>query len=278
MLPKAVPTSFSHESIAALGNPVRIWAVGSLYGRYGALCQLHEALSRKIQPGEALVYLGNYLGAHSQWTGEGQAVLGELIALRDAVTALPASSPESVVFLRGAFEDLALRLPQLAFQKDPAAWVEENLPKGLEFYLSAYGAEGSDLLAAARADVFTINRFTHDWQKRLASPAGHAGFFAQMKAAANTQTRQPLAFIPHGLDPRVSLHLQRELLCWPQSDISRLSQYGTYGRVIRGTGGRWTTSADKDFVVTLDGGGGLDGMIHAACLDPQGRVLEHLTF
>lgn len=275
-LPRHNPLLKVDEKIANLGKAGRIWAVGSVYGRYGALCQLHEALTRRLQPSDRLVYLGNYLGAHSQWTGEGQALLSELIAFRDALAGQAA--PENVVLLRGGFEDLALKLSHITFYKNPVAWVEDALPRGLEFYLSAYGITAAQLLAAAQTSVFALNRFVQEWQKLRSRQPGHGEFLSQLRMAAQTHSSRPLAFIPSGLDPRLPLYLQNELLCWPESDITALGRYSPYARVIRGTGGRTAVLEDNGFVVTLDGGSGLDGMIHAACFDPQGRVIEHFTF
>jgi hypothetical protein len=261
--------------IANLREPDRIWAIGATHGRYGALCALHEALSTRLRPGDRIVYLGNYLGAHSQWTGEGLSVIGELIAFRNALIAIPGFMAEDLVFLRGRLEDLALELWRLPFHTSPSRWAATALEKGLEGYLSAYGMAVPDLISTSRDGVLAANAFAQVWRKRMIAQKGHEEFFAHLMLAAETGTNHPIAFVPEGFDPAVPLLLQHEALRQDKDSITHINRYGRYLRVIRGTG---KASDNNGFVLTLDGGDGLDGMIQAACLDPEGQIIEHLTF
>lgn len=274
--PEDPPRLRPDAKIADLGQPQHVWAIGALHGRYGPLCALHEALSARLKPGVKIVYLGNYLGAHSQWTGEGQALINELITFRNAFTSIPDFSAADIVHLRGRYEDLALQLLRLPFQKNPSRWAAEALEKGLEGYLSAYGVAVPDLLSLAGDGVLAAHRFAHHWQKLISSRTGHNAFYAQLSNAAQTSSPKPLLFIPEGLDPQLPLGAQQDYLRWPEADIADLPRYRNYNRLIRGAGANLKSS--KAFVLTLDGGNALDGMIHAACLDPQGQVIEHLTF
>ncbi len=260
---------------AALGRPERIWAIGSLHGRHGGLCQLHEMLIRRLRPFERVVYLGNYLGPHSHWTGEGLALIGELVAFRNAIIAIPGFFARDVVFLRGKMEAMVQDLPRLAFLPDAREWAEKALADGLECALGPYGFGPGDLQTAT-GDRISANRFASEWRRRLAAQPGHLPFFENQFAAARSEGPHPLAFVPEGFDPRRPLNLQREALTRPLPGGPPPKAWPPYARVIRGAGGENT--GKKGFLLTLDDGKPLDGMIHATCLDAQGGVVEMVSF
>src|SRR5262245_34663365 len=85
--PSAIPANAREgdERLASLGRPNRVWAVGAIYGRCGQLSEMHRIIAKRLRPRDRLVYLGNYLGPHSLWTGEGPASIDELIAFRTGV-------------------------------------------------------------------------------------------------------------------------------------------------------------------------------------------------
>jgi serine/threonine protein phosphatase 1 len=271
----SAPAPSSKSLVASLSIPQRVWAIGSVYGRYGSLCQMHEAFAKHIRLGDRIVYLGNYLGAPSQWSGEGRAVMGELIAFRSAVLRLQGFKPTDIVYLRGQNEDLCEQLLRLPFQKDPKAWVAMAMEKGLGAYLAAYDVNPQALIDAADNGPFVANRFTYYWKKIMASHGEHEAFYAGLVDAAHTQSHLPLAFIPAGLDARLPLVSQRDTLCWPEDDIAPITRYFNYARIVRGQG---SPTALPNFVLTLDGGHGLDGVLNALCVDVRGNVIESLTF
>jgi serine/threonine protein phosphatase 1 len=265
------------SNVAVLGLPQRVWAVGPIYGRYGALCQVHEAIAKQITPGDRIVYLGNYLGATSQWSGEGKAVISELMAFRDAITPIPGFKPEDVVFLRGRLEDLCRQILRLPFQKDASLWAADAIEKGFGAYLAAYDVNPQALLDAASAGRFVTNRFTYYWQKIVSGYGGHQEFYDRLFDAARTDNLKPLAFIPEGLDARLPLGAQRETLFWPKEDAAGLTRYFNYARVVRGSGPQAQLD-ERHFVLTLEGGNRLDGALHALCVNSQNHVIESLTF
>lgn len=275
-----IPRLKGDDCLAPLGRPERIWAVGSLYGRYGALCQLHDHLTQRIRPKDRIVYLGNYLGEHSLWTGEATALMDELIAFRNAVIAIPGFFAGDVVFLKGRGENLfeeALRLP---FQKNPPGWLAVAKNYGLECYTNAYGAEDC-LETLGASGLIVMNKWSHTMQQSLKHHAGHADFFAHLKSAAHTnfvKGHGQTAFVPAGLHAQYALNLQHELLCWPEDDIEALTRYGAFTRIVRGQGFKTEPPDQKRFVLTLDDGAKMDGTLFAACLDPQGRILEWLRY
>lgn len=279
----AIPRLKGDERLGALGKPQRIWAIGSLYGRYGALCQMHDILTKRIKAKDRIIYLGNYLGEHSGWTGEAQALIDELIAFRNGVMAIPGLFANDIIFLRGRGEDLlheALRLP---FQKNPPQWLMEAERFGLEWYNTLYG--GFELDAVANSGLIGMNKWVQHVKSAMTRQPGHADFFKTLKSAAYTQYRrkeQDIAFVPTGLHAHYALNLQHDFLCWPEEDIHTLTAYHPFARVVRGQALYPTAPELNRFVITLDDGknigGGLDGSLYAACLDHNGHILEWFEF
>lgn len=275
--------------LASLGEPARIWAVGSLYGRYGALCQLHEKLAASLRPNDRLVYLGNYLGAHSLWTGEGLAVLNELIAFRNAFIAIPGFFARDIVFLRGHHEDLFEQMLRLPFQRNPAQWLTQMLDQGLESYLVPYGMM-QGVCASINQGLIALNHWANGCRRAIAAQAGHAPFFEALNSCATTQYRhmsRQIMLVPTGLDPAYPLHLQYEALLDPALPLAPLKSYPGCSRLVRGALAQNEAQNKamenssfnaKAFLLTLDGRAALDGKIMAVCLDPQGQILEQVAF
>ena len=47
---------------ASLSGANRVWAVGAIRGEAERLAALHDELRGRVETGDRLVYLGNYLG------------------------------------------------------------------------------------------------------------------------------------------------------------------------------------------------------------------------
>ncbi len=268
------------QQLANLGQPQRVWAVGSLYGRYGALMQLHEVLAKRLKPRDRLVYLGNYLGGHTLWGGEGVSLLDELINFRNAIIALPGFFAEDIVFLRGQREAMLHQLLRLPFQRHPASWLGTALNLGFESYLTAY--DGMEPLAhSIEGGLIALNHWVSNFRARMAHEAGHIEFFDSLSScAATTYERIPrqIVLVPAGLAETHNLALQYENLVWPNTDIRTLQHYMGASRVVRGQSFDAGPPDPKAFVLSLDGKDDLEGKLHVACLDPQGQILDMLTF
>jgi hypothetical protein len=55
-------TLIDRLKFAELGRPRRIWAIGAVHGDVHRLAALHDDLGQRFQPGDRLIYLGNYSG------------------------------------------------------------------------------------------------------------------------------------------------------------------------------------------------------------------------
>ncbi len=112
----------------------RNWAVAAIHGEADRLRALHRHLAGRIQVGENLIYLGNFLG-------RGNAVaetIEELLLFRRALLARPGAEFDDIVYLRGSQEEMWHKLLQIQFAPNPGEVLEWMLEQGLAPTLAAY--------------------------------------------------------------------------------------------------------------------------------------------
>ena len=73
------------SKFATLHNANRVWAVASIHGEAGRLSAIHDQIAERFEPGDRLVYLGNYLGYGKDIC----ATLDRLLSFRRALLAEP---------------------------------------------------------------------------------------------------------------------------------------------------------------------------------------------
>jgi hypothetical protein len=124
------------QRFAELRRARRVWAVASIHGADERLARLHHALAERWQPGDRLVYLGNWLG---RGTGIA-ACVEDMLRMRREIISLPDFFAADVVFLRGMQEEMLQKCLQLHFAVNPAEVLRWMLDQGLAATLEAYGA------------------------------------------------------------------------------------------------------------------------------------------
>ena len=71
------------STFATLHNAKRVWAVASIHGEAARLSAIHDQIAERFEPGDRLVYLGNFLG-HGKTI---RATLDHLLSFRRALLA-----------------------------------------------------------------------------------------------------------------------------------------------------------------------------------------------
>ena len=118
-------------TIARLHSAGRIWALGALLGDDAALEALARALLPRWQPGDRLVVLGNMLGP----SGNPARTLDGLLRLPRRLMA--ANLGCSVVFLRGAQEEMWQKALSLQFALTPLDVLDWMLGRGVAAIIEA---------------------------------------------------------------------------------------------------------------------------------------------
>jgi hypothetical protein len=263
---------------AALQRPRRVWAISAIHGEAERLAALHADVAERLQIGDRLVYLGNYLGRGSAV----RATLDELIAFRRRVIAAPGMFAADVVYLRGCQEEMWAKILQLQFATNPAEVLKWTLAQGLGTTLAAYGGNAEEGLSVTRQGAMAIGKWTQGLRQAMNRTPGHADFMSALKRAAFTDDRA-LLFVSAGIDPTRPLAAQDDALWWGGPGFAALEGPGAapfdgYGRVVRGAK---PTGAPAQLGViqgahstTVDGAAGFGGVLLAACFDSVGAIVD----
>ena len=260
------------EIFGRLVRPARIWAVASIHGEAARLARLHQRLAARLGKGDRLVYLGSYLGHGPDVAG----TLDELLSFRRLFLARRLAFPGDIVLLRGSQEEMWQKLMQLQFAPNPREVLRWMLDHGVGATLAAYGGDVRQGEAAARDGVRGLTRWTAGLRAAVDARPGHRQLLTGVKRAAFTED-SALLFVHAGVDPTKPLELQRDALWWGGADLLELAApYAEFRRVIRGYDRLHAGLVERPYAVSLDAGCGFGGPLLAACLAPDGAVLEHI--
>lgn len=265
-----IPLS-ADERFAELGMPKRVWAVGALQGDLNRLSDIHDVIAANILPGDRLIYLGNYLGAHS--VAGGLTAVDEILSFRRFMLAIPGMKPSDVVYLRGCMEEMWQKLLTLQFCPNPAEVLDWMEGFGIDNVLQIYGSSIAEARIYLRDRPMGVTKWTNRLRAARRDKPGHEVLSTAVKRAAFTrqQTGQvgPMLFVHAGLDPRVGLTQQQDNFWWGWRHLTKLDEegYGPYSRIVRGFCP--VKQENLSEIVTC-----LGGDVKAACFDQDGTLLR----
>jgi len=255
---------------ARLQGERRIWAISAIHGEAKRLTMLHDLIGERLESGDRIVYLGNYLGY-------GNAVvmaIDELLDFRRRVLAREHGFACDIVYLRGAQEEMWQKLLQLQFAPNPVAVLSWMVNAGVEPTVRGYGGELRQGFAAARDGPRTITRWTTALRNTMNGMPGHTKLFSGLRHAAFTEPNGVL-FVHSAIDASRPLAAQGDAFWWGDQDILELGQpYAGFKYVVRGFDRQQRGLVERDYAASLDAGAGRGGKMLAACFDPDGKVVD----
>lgn len=249
----------------------RIWAIGAVFGEADLLSDLHDLIGARFQPGDRIVYLGNVLGG-----GDVRATLAELMRFRAAVMAQPPLYlPQDIVCLRGAQEEMWHKLLQIHFAPKPRELLTWMLQRGVGATLAAYGWDAEQGFAAAEEGMVALTRWTGRLKSVVQASPGHQAWFNQIRRYAHTGLDGVL-FVNTGIEPSRGLHDQRDAFWWNAFGFGAVGDTGFehFRKLVRGYDPAGTGAAETDRTLCVDSGCGRGGPLSAACLAPDGTLLD----
>jgi len=265
-------TAPESEVFARLIRPARIWAVAAIHGESVRLAALHTRLAQCLGKGDRLVYLGGYLGYGPDVAG----TMDALLSFRCLFLARRLAFLDDVIFLRGSQEEMWQKLQQLQFAANPRDVLQWMLDHGVGATLEAYGSDPRQALAAARSGPLALTRWTASLRAAIDARAGHRQLLMRLKRAAFTEDAGVL-FVHAGVDPEKPLELQRDALWWGGGDVLALAApYAGFRRVVRGFDRQHAGLRESAYALSLDAGSGFGGALLAACVAPDGTLLDQI--
>ncbi|MGB8841160.1 MAG: hypothetical protein WCC64_08795 [Aliidongia sp.] len=264
------PRTSPVQRFATLVGRQRIWTISAIHAEVRRLEAIHDAIEKRLQPRDGLVYLGNMIGS-------GTAVfdtVAELLAFRRAFIARPAAFASDLVYLRGSQEEMWQKLLELQFAPNPVEVLAWMLDHGVGATLSAYGAHSGQGLAAARDGPMALTRWTNALRQAVNAAPGHANLLTALRRAAFTGGNE-LLFDHAGIDPSRPLTAQHDSFWWGGGGFLDLVEpYAGFRKVVRGFDRHHGGLQITQHSVSMDRGCGTGGPLICACFDLDGDVVE----
>lgn len=259
--------------IARFSTPCRIWSIGAIRGEAAKLRALHDLIAPQLRTGDKLVYLGNVIG-------RGAAVretVDEVLRFRREFLSIPGNCIGDYAILRGRQEEMLHKLLELQFAVNPRDVLRWMVDQGAGPTIAAYGGNARDGEVATAQGAVAVTRWTQGLRAGLNAAPGHREFLSSLKHAAYSADGA-LVFVHAGIEPARPLDAQGDALWWNTSAFETMTEpfFGTQ-RVVRGLDPEHRGVVETEFTLSLDGGCGFGGMLHAAAITPGAARIDTLS-
>lgn len=252
----------------------RIWSISAIHGEIEQLITLHDQIFPYIQPGDRIIYTGNYIG---YGTNPAEAI-DEILAFRRSILAKPAMMPSDFIYLRGAQEEMWQKLLQLQFAPYPLDALLWMLGNGLTNTLKSYGLSPHDGVTACKQGMVGISDWTRNVREAIQAKLGHHTFSTHLVRAAFTRpetSQYPMLFVHAGLDMEKPLDAQGDNFWWASQKFDNITEaYQPFQKIVRGYDPDHKGTNFNCIKATIDGGCGFGGELICAVFEPDGTLLD----
>ncbi len=258
------------KRFAIMSGSHRTWAVASIHGESEKLADLHQLIAEKYRIGDKLVYMGNILGVGSKV----KDTVNELLTFRRAVIANEGASPDDVIYLKGAQEEMWRKLLELQFAPSPKQILPWLLDMGVGATIEAYGGSTSEAKHVVEGGSVVISRWTSALRRTQNSTDGHGEFMNSLKHAAISLDNK-MVFVSAGVNYSKSLENQKDSFWWGSKEIfDREEPYLDYKMVVRGYSPEEIPEpVINKYSATIDCGCGYGGKLAAVLFDVDGTPI-----
>ena len=211
-------------------NSKKIWAIGSIHSRLESFESIKKHILSKFEKDDFLIFLGNVIGL-----GENsREVLNSAIDLRYKLMAKFFLKPNRIIFLRGAQEEMFLKLLELQTAPNPHDIISWMFDHGVEQTVRSYGFSSDEILDISNQGTLAISKWCAKLNKVVSFESGHKQYYAQLKHAAFGESKKIL-FLNRGVDISRPLSAQNDCFWWGYQNFSNLNKpYNTFTRIVRG--------------------------------------------
>ena len=142
--------------------------------------------------------------------------------------------PDSIVFLRGAQEEMFSKLLQLQLAPNPIEILEWMFEHGVNKTIRSYGFSDDEVKNISTSGTINITKWTTNLNRAVQMNPGHKEYFLNLKHAAYSHTKKIL-FVNRGVDITRPLSAQNDCFWWGFQNFSKIQEpYKTYIRIVRG--------------------------------------------
>ena len=256
-----------------LNNASRVWAVGSIHSNLDALNSIKKYILNNFEEKDKLVILGNVIGLGSQ----SKETLSSIIDLRNKLMSKFMIKPNSIVFLRGAQEEMFNKLLQLQIAPNPIEIIKWMFEHGVDETLKSYGFGKDEIFSTASSGTVTISKWTSKLNKIILDNPGHKEYFLNLKHAAYSSSKKIL-FVNRGVDISRPLSAQNDCFWWGYQNFSKINKpYNSFIRIVRGYQSMHLNELEQSknrVVCTLFKQPLTNNTIYAGIFSENGEILE----
>ncbi len=208
----------------------KIWAIGSIHSNLKSFSSIKKFILDNFKESDKLIFLGNVIGLGDN----SKETLSSVIDLRFTLMSKFKLKPESIVFLRGAQEEMFSKLLQLQLAPNPIEIVDWMFDHGVNQTIKSYGCSEDEVRNVASSGTINITKWTANLNKTVQNYPGHTQYFLNLKHAAYSQTKKIL-FVNRGVDITRPLSAQNDCFWWGYQNFSKIQKpYKTFLRIVRG--------------------------------------------
>ncbi len=261
------------SNFVELHNPSRIWAIGSIHSNLHSFTSIKKFISDNFKKNDKLIFLGNVIGL-----GEfSKETISSIIHLRFELMSKFYLKPESIIFLRGAQEEMFSKILQLHIAPNPIEIINWIFDHGVDKTLNSYGYTREDVKNIATTGTVSISRWTAKLNKSILDNPGHKEYFSNLKHAAFSDSKKIL-FVNRGVDVSRPLSAQNDCFWWGYQNFSNFNKpYNTFVRIVRGYQSNQKNkleNAKNEVVCTLFKQPLTNNMIYGGIFSENGEILE----
>tara|TARA_Y100000590_G_C15432062_1_gene905584 strand:- start:10 stop:822 length:813 start_codon:yes stop_codon:yes gene_type:complete len=218
------------SKFAELKYAKRIWAIGSIHSCYESFESIKKYILNNFIIGDKLIFLGNVIG----FGNFSKETLSSVIDLRNNLLGNFLLKPEDIVFLRGAQEEMFLKLLQLQTAPNPLDIVNWMFEHGVDKTAESYGFNRDEIKNISTQGTLSITKLTLKLTKVLNENPGHKEYFSNICHAAYSYNKKIL-FVNRGVDISRPLSAQNDCFWWGYQNFSKLTKpYNTFVKIVRG--------------------------------------------
>jgi len=221
---------YYQSHFAELKFSKKIWAIGSIHSHINSFESIKDHILKYFSNGDRVVFLGNIIGL-----GENSKdTISSVVNMRNNLLSNFSLKPEDIVFLRGAQEEMFLKLLQLQTAPNPHDIVQWMFEHGVDKTAKSYGFDKDEIIEISTQGTLSISRWTAKLNKIIAHFPGHNEYFLNLQHAAFSDTKKIL-FVNRGVDISRPLSAQSDCFWWGYQNFSKLNKpYKTFIKIVRG--------------------------------------------
>ena len=136
-------------------NVNKIWAIGSIHSNLKSLKLIKSHILSNFEKNDVLIFLGNIIGLGEK----AKESLSEVIDLRFNLMAKNFIKPNKIIFLRGAQEEMFLKLIQLQTAPNPSDIINWMFSHGVNKTVESYGFSANEVKPPAFFKYFLTEIF-----------------------------------------------------------------------------------------------------------------------